>query len=161
MFQTSFIFLCIELISGCCRWYSPVVFGSLWSILSTSMNVPASVGPLMSSFVTDQNNGNWRLVLKLCGSAACGFAAVCFLTLKDKPEDVGLSLSALTDYTPPHVEDVKVNSKTAKNPVGSTWRRIFSSPYTYVVSLGYLVSLFLKGVVSDWSQLYLIQVRFH
>nr|CAB3266254.1 glucose-6-phosphate translocase-like [Phallusia mammillata] len=140
------------------RWYSPKIFGSMWSLLSTSMNVPASIGPLLCAYVLDRNGGNWRMIMSLCGTVSCGFAAVAFFVLRDHPEDIGLTLAKITgDESLNEAKPEKETKETNKKAKQMTIKRIFSSFYTYVLCVGFLMSLFLKGVVDNWSSLYLIQ----
>uniref|UniRef100_H2ZBP2 Major facilitator superfamily (MFS) profile domain-containing protein n=2 Tax=Ciona savignyi TaxID=51511 RepID=H2ZBP2_CIOSA len=135
------------------KWYSPAVFGTLWSTLSTSMNVPASLGPIACSLFITWSNGSWRPVMMFFGVTSVFVAVGSFFILKDRPEDVGLTLENLTGEK---IDDGKVvKNKTPGKQ--SAWPRILSSPYTYVICVGFLVILLIKGVMCDWGSLYLIQ----
>ncbi|XP_076823137.1 glucose-6-phosphate exchanger SLC37A4-like [Clavelina lepadiformis] len=143
------------------RWYSPKTFGTLWSTLSTSMNVPASIGPLFCSVYVSWTGGSWQSVMLMAGTLSCGFAFASLFILKDKPEDVGLTLEALTGETAsendsPNAKENKTEDSN-QTPKQNVVKRIFSSIYTYVLMLGFAITLFVRGVLGNWGALYLIQ----
>nr|XP_002130897.1 glucose-6-phosphate exchanger SLC37A4-like [Ciona intestinalis] len=141
------------------KWFSPAVFGTLWSSLSTSMNVPASLGPIACSVFIAWSSGSWRPVMLFFGGASICVSFGSLFVLKDRPEDVGLTLEMLTGEKKIAEDQKKNKESTMTKSKHSTWSRILSSPYTYVVCGGFLVSLIIKGVVCDWGSLYLIQEK--
>ena len=112
----------------------------------------------------------------ICGTISCGYAFLVLFIVHDKPEDVGLTLEALQKGS--SQQSLKCNDAVTKKPKlsnsqevenngkqkvasqksNNVWLAIFTSFYTYVISMGFLLTLLLKGILSDWSPLYLIQV---
>lgn len=141
------------------------MFGTLWGGLSTSMNVAAGIGPLISSYLLSINNNDWRIVMQLCGTISCGYSLSLLLIIKDQPEDVGLTLHMLSGNSDTTLKE-KLPSKSstqnnlqAKGNGLTSFKRIFSSFYMYALSYAFLIAMFTKGIVSNWGPIYLLQVR--
>ena len=47
------------------QWFSPTEFGTYWSVLSTSMNVACSAGPIVATFIIAALG--WRYLFNLFG----------------------------------------------------------------------------------------------
>ena len=99
----------------------------------------------------------------LVGMASCACAFVCLILVKDIPEDVGLTLvvqssSNRSNNKLTEKKQLKTTDKNTSKPGINVWIRILSSWYSYIISFGFLVSLLVKGVISDWGAIYLIQV---
>ena len=123
------------------------------------MNIASSFGPLLCATYVTINDGQWRPVMHICGTISCSYALATLLILKNKPEKNSLSVEESSDdpKKPDANEQDKMSAKVSLS-TASAMVAIFSSFYTYVVSFGFMVSLFIKGVLSDWIALYLNQV---
>ncbi|XP_062894790.1 glucose-6-phosphate exchanger SLC37A4a isoform X2 [Mobula hypostoma] len=130
------------------KWYEPAQFGTWWAVLSTSMNLAGSLGPLIAT--TMALSYSWRVTLSLSGSISMGIAFLCLFFIINEPMDVGL----------PNIEPgLKKGGK--KGPTGdeSTLKELLLTPYLWVLNIGYLVVFGVKTCCTDWGQLFLIQEK--
>lgn len=70
------------------QWFEPSQFGTWWAVLSCSMNLAGSLGPIVTT-VLSQSHG-WRSILSASGMISVLFSLVCLLLIKNEPRDVGL-----------------------------------------------------------------------
>lgn len=70
------------------QWFEPSQFGTWWAILSCSMNLAGSLGPILTT-VLSQSYG-WRTILLASGMMSVCFSLICLLLIKNEPRDVGL-----------------------------------------------------------------------
>ncbi|XP_078388661.1 glucose-6-phosphate exchanger SLC37A4a [Cetorhinus maximus] len=130
------------------KWFEPSQFGTWWAVLSTSMNLAGSLGPLIAT--TMALSYSWRVTLSLSGSIAVGMAFVCLIFIINEPMDVGL----------PNVEPgPKKGSKKGSVGNESTLKELLLTPYLWVLNFGYLVVFGVKTCCTDWGQLFLIQEK--
>lgn len=74
--------------SFCVQWFKPSQFGTWWSVLSCSMNLAGSVGPVLVTVLLQYYN--WRTILTVSGGVCAAFSFVCLAFVKNEPKDVGL-----------------------------------------------------------------------
>ncbi|XP_072342656.1 glucose-6-phosphate exchanger SLC37A4-like isoform X2 [Scyliorhinus torazame] len=130
------------------KWFEPSQFGTWWAVLSTSMNLAGSLGPLIAT--TMALSYSWRVTLSLSGSIAVGMAFICLIFIVNEPMDVGL----------PNVEPgPKKGSKEGSVGNESTVKELLLTPYLWVLNIGYLVVFGVKTCCTDWGQLFLIQEK--
>ncbi|XP_078055069.1 glucose-6-phosphate exchanger SLC37A4-like isoform X1 [Mustelus asterias] len=130
------------------KWFEPAQFGTWWAVLSTSMNMAGSLGPIIAT--TMALSYSWRVTLSLSGSIAVGMAFVCLIFIINEPMDVGL----------PNVEPgPKKGSKKGSAGDESTIKELLLTPYLWVLNIGYLVVFGVKTCCTDWGQLFLIQEK--
>lgn len=67
------------------KWFRDDQYGTAWSILSTSMNVAGTFGPLITAFIITYSG--WRYSLIFPGVVAMVFGFVQFFTVQDKPKN--------------------------------------------------------------------------
>lgn len=70
------------------QWFEPSQFGTWWSMLSCSMNLAGSLGPILATLLLQYYD--WRTVLTVSGTVCAAFAFVCLLFVRNEPKDVGL-----------------------------------------------------------------------
>lgn len=70
------------------QWFEPSQFGTWWSLLSCSMNLAGSLGPILATLLLRYYD--WRTVLTVSGTVCTAFAFVCLLFVRNEPKDVGL-----------------------------------------------------------------------
>ncbi|KAM8853910.1 glucose-6-phosphate exchanger SLC37A4a [Synchiropus picturatus] len=126
------------------KWFQPSQFGTWWSVLSCSMNLAGSVGPVVATVLAQSYS--WRSILWASGMSCVLLSCVCLLLIKNQPQDVGL----------PNLE-VSVQKSKAGASSHSTLSELLLSPYLWLLSLSYLVVFGVKTVCTDWGQLFLIQ----
>lgn len=84
--------LCCDFVSLflllCCQWFEPSQFGTWWAILSCSMNLAGSSGPIIATVLAQTYS--WRTILSVSGVSCVAFSTVCLLLIKNEPKDVGL-----------------------------------------------------------------------
>ncbi|CAM9765017.1 unnamed protein product [Lampetra planeri] len=135
------------------KWFEPSQFGTWWAVLSTSMNLAGSVGPLLAALLLSLGFG-WRSVLSGSGAVAVVTAVAAAALLRDQPSDVGL----------PDIDVQPGKGGKGKGSGGvrdSTLGELLTSPYLWVLSGAYLVVFGVKTCLSDWGQLVLIQEKLH
>lgn len=72
----------------CWQWFEPSQFGTWWAVLSCSMNLAGSLGPIIATVLAQSYS--WRTILSVSGMSCVAFSLVCLLLIKNEPEDVGL-----------------------------------------------------------------------
>ncbi|XP_063398249.1 glucose-6-phosphate exchanger SLC37A4-like isoform X1 [Mytilus trossulus] len=121
------------------QWCPPTIFGTVWSILSTSMNIAGTFGPLITA--TFIASIGWRESLRLAGMVSILIGFITFVLIKDKPAQN---------------QDVKKNTKKEETESISRWK-ILRLPGFLGVCLCYMtVSLIQYGII-QWGQLYLVE----
>lgn len=70
------------------QWFEPSQFGTWWAILSCSMNLAGSLGPIIATFMAQSYS--WRTTLSISGLSCCMVSFVCLLLIRNEPKDVGL-----------------------------------------------------------------------
>lgn len=130
------------------KWFEPAQFGTWWAVLSTSMNLAGSLGPLIAT--TMALSYSWRVTLSLSGSIAIGVAFLCLFFIVNEPMDVGL----------PNIEPgAKKGDRKGSTGHESTLKELLLTPYLWVLNIGYLVVFGAKTCCTDWGQLFLIQEK--
>ncbi|KAG7261410.1 hypothetical protein CRUP_023687 [Coryphaenoides rupestris] len=112
-------------------WFEPSQFGTYWSVLSCSMNLAGSLGPLLATCLLRYYD--WRTILSSSGLVCAAFSLVCVAFVRNEPTDVCLPASTLREF--------------------------LTSPFLWVLSLAYLVVFGVKTAATDWGQLFLIQEK--
>uniref|UniRef100_I3JZC8 Solute carrier family 37 member 4b n=1 Tax=Oreochromis niloticus TaxID=8128 RepID=I3JZC8_ORENI len=128
------------------KWYEPSQFGTWWSVLSCSMNLAGSLGPILVSVLLHYYD--WRTILTMSGIFCAAFSFVCLVFVKNEPKDVGL----------PSMEAAAKKGAKGGNSE-STLSEFLLSPFLWVLSLGYLVVFGVKTAATDWGQLFLMQEK--
>lgn len=128
------------------KWYEPSQFGTWWSVLSCSMNLAGSLGPIMVTVLLQFYD--WRTILSMSGFVCAALSLLCVVFVKNEPKDVGL----------PSVEAAAKKGAKGGN-TESTLKDFLLSPFLWVLSLGYLVVFGVKTAATDWGQLFLMQEK--
>uniref|UniRef100_UPI003AB0D91C glucose-6-phosphate exchanger SLC37A4b isoform X1 n=1 Tax=Centroberyx gerrardi TaxID=166262 RepID=UPI003AB0D91C len=128
------------------KWFEPSQFGTWWSVLSCSMNLAGSLGPILATVLLQYYD--WRTILSMSGIFCAAFSFVCVVFIKNEPKDVGL----------PSIEAAAKKGAKGGNSE-STLREFLLSPFLWVLSLAYLVVFGVKTAATDWGQLFLIQEK--
>lgn len=128
------------------KWFEPSQFGTWWAVLSCSMNLAGSLGPIIATVMAQSYS--WRTTMSIAGLSCVVVSFVCLLVIKNEPKDVGL----------PNIEAAGVKKgKAGTSSDESTLKEFLLSPYLWLLSLGYLVVFGVKTAFTDWGQLFLIQ----
>lgn len=70
------------------QWFEPSQFGTWWAVLSCSMNLAGSLGPIVATVLSQSYS--WRAILSTSGMICIVASFVCLLVIKNEPKDVGL-----------------------------------------------------------------------
>ncbi|XP_018421675.1 PREDICTED: glucose-6-phosphate exchanger SLC37A4 isoform X2 [Nanorana parkeri] len=128
------------------KWFEPSQFGTWWAVLSCSMNLAGTLGPIIATLVAASYS--WRTTLSVSGLICVGVSVVCLILIKNEPSDVGL-------------KNIEVGPKKGKKGSGAsdetTLKEFLLSPYLWLLCAGYLVVFGVKTCCTDWGQLFLIQ----
>ncbi|KAM9853377.1 glucose-6-phosphate exchanger SLC37A4a isoform 2-T2 [Aulostomus maculatus] len=127
------------------KWFEPSQFGTWWAILSCSMNLAGSLGPIITLVLAQTYS--WRTILAASGLICVALSFVCLLVIKNEPKDVGL----------PNLDVAAKKKKGAASGEESSLAEFLLSPYLWLLSLSYLVVFGVKTACTDWGQLFLIQ----
>ncbi|XP_075046974.1 glucose-6-phosphate exchanger SLC37A4 isoform X2 [Mixophyes fleayi] len=128
------------------KWFEPSQFGTWWAVLSCSMNLAGSLGPIIATLVAASYS--WRSTLSFSGLICVGVSVLCLLLIKNEPSDVGLK------NIEPGPKKGKKGSQAADE---TTLKEFLLSPYLWLLCAGYLVVFGVKTCCTDWGQLFLIQ----
>uniref|UniRef100_A0A8C4PVX8 Solute carrier family 37 member 4a n=1 Tax=Eptatretus burgeri TaxID=7764 RepID=A0A8C4PVX8_EPTBU len=131
------------------QWFPPSQFGTWWAMLSTSMNVAGSVGPLVAAWLVPSLG--WRGLMAGAGVVALGTSGMAFTVIREKPTDVGLA----------PIPGVGGTEKGRGGKHEGSVMALLTSPYLWLLSSSYLVVFGAKSALSDWGQLVLIQEKGH
>ncbi|KAM4015563.1 glucose-6-phosphate exchanger SLC37A4 isoform 2-T5 [Anomaloglossus baeobatrachus] len=126
------------------KWFEPSQFGTWWAVLSCSMNLAGSLGPIIATLVAASYS--WRSTLSFSGIICVGVSVLCLILIKNEPSDVGLKN---IDLAP------KKGKKGSADE--TTLKEFLLSPYLWLLCTGYLVVFGVKTCCTDWGQLFLIQ----
>ncbi|XP_060902186.1 glucose-6-phosphate exchanger SLC37A4a [Labrus mixtus] len=127
------------------KWFEPSQFGTYWAVLSCSMNLAGSFGPIIATVLAESYS--WRTILSVSGMICVAFSFVCLLLIKNEPKEVGL----------PNIEAAAIHSKEGSFSDKSTMSEFLLSPYLWLLSVSYLVVFGVKTACTDWGQLFLVQ----
>ncbi|KAM8927370.1 glucose-6-phosphate exchanger SLC37A4 isoform 2-T2 [Pelodytes ibericus] len=128
------------------KWFEPSQFGTWWAVLSTSMNLAGSLGPILATLLAASYS--WRSTLSLSGLICVGISVLCLIFIKNEPADVGLR----------NIEPgTKKGKKGTQSADETTLKEFIFSPYLWLLCAGYLVVFGVKTCCTDWGQLFLIQ----
>ncbi|KAF7665412.1 hypothetical protein LDENG_00144360 [Lucifuga dentata] len=127
------------------KWFEPSQLGTWWAILSCSMNLAGSMGPIIVTVFSQDYS--WRIILMISGMSCVAVSFVCMMVIKNEPKDVGL----------PNIEAAAKKGKAASSSDDSTLKDLLLSPYLWLLCSAYMVSFGVKTVCTDWGQLFLIQ----
>lgn len=133
-------------------WFPPENFGTWWSILSTSMNVAGSLGPLITTFLTIHYG--WRIGMLLPGLSCILLVLIFGVSIYERPSSLGLP-----DYLDVH-SDKKSDQNAGKGMTDST--KVYSillDPFLLLLGMNYMVLFVIRTCVFDWGQLYLIHEK--
>lgn len=128
------------------KWFEPSQFGTWWAVLSCSMNLAGSLGPIIATLVAASYS--WRSTLSFSGLICVGISVVCLILIKNEPSDVGLKNIELGP---------KKGKKGSQSADETTLKEFLLSPYLWLLCAGYLVVFGVKTCCTDWGQLFLIQ----
>ncbi|XP_029337781.1 glucose-6-phosphate exchanger SLC37A4 isoform X4 [Mus caroli] len=129
------------------KWFEPSQFGTWWAVLSTSMNLAGSLGPILATILAQSYS--WRSTLALSGALCVVVSFFCLLLIHNEPADVGLR----------NLDPAPSKGKKGSSKEESTLQDLLLSPYLWVLSTGYLVVFGVKTCCTDWGQFFLIQER--
>jgi len=131
------------------EWFSPYELGTLWSLLTAGCNLATSVSPILTAFLT--TNYGWSAAFVTPGVVTVVLSFLIYFVIWDSPSEIGLN-----EFNQTTLKEFRTESKTGK----STKEQIVAlllSPFLWVLSIGYLMTLFVKTGVGEWTQLFLIQ----
>ncbi|XP_028321327.1 glucose-6-phosphate exchanger SLC37A4-like [Gouania willdenowi] len=131
------------------KWFEPSQFGTWWAILTCSMNLAGSVGPIIATVLTQTYS--WRTILSVSGLTCVAVSFVCLLVIKNEPKDVGL----------PNIGAAAAakKDKAGSSSNDSTLSEFLLSPYLWLLSVSNLVVFGVMTACMDWGQLFLIQEK--
>ncbi|XP_041366360.1 glucose-6-phosphate exchanger SLC37A4-like [Gigantopelta aegis] len=127
------------------RLFSPSHFGTWWSILSTSMNVAGSVGPLVSAGLITLYG--WRTGIVAGGLLAISLSGISVFTMRESTTD---------PVKPVHKKDA---AKSKSSSLKLRLPELLGRPIYLAVCINYFVVSLIRGGCNDWGQLYLIQEK--
>ncbi|CAD5126183.1 DgyrCDS14353 [Dimorphilus gyrociliatus] len=122
------------------NWFSPTELGTWWSILSSSMNIACSVGPIVATYLIGIYG--WKSFFYIIGVFSVLLTLSTKFSLFDKPQDFG--------YKP------IVKDQTTKQGRGS-FKDLLTNRLMWIVGFCYMNIFLIRTAVLDWGQLFFIQ----
>lgn len=127
------------------QWFSPVQFGTWWSVMSASANISGGISPFISAFLI--LNYGWRFSLCVAGVVSIILGIISMFCITNSPTDVGLESFA---------ESKKKKDADSSGDDEAKVADILRSPFLWLVSFCYMIVFCAKTSTVDWSQLYLM-----
>ena len=117
--------------------------------MTAGCNLATSVSPILTAYLT--TSYGWSSAFIIPGVGAVVLSLLIYSIIWDSPSEVGLDefnqISPLKSRTE---HDTVKNKKTQV-------KALLLSPFVWVLSTGYLMTLFIKTGVGEWTQLFLMQ----
>ncbi|KAG8192201.1 hypothetical protein JTE90_009962 [Oedothorax gibbosus] len=127
---------------------SPTQFGTLWSILSSSINVAGSLAPFISSYIV--LHYGWRASVFTSGIISVLFALLGAFALQ---------LSIGNEETCESSNTKKCKASATNNSSEGSFLDLLFDPFLIMLSASFLVVLGARTALATWGQLYLIEER--
>ncbi|XP_060602622.1 glucose-6-phosphate exchanger SLC37A4-like [Ruditapes philippinarum] len=129
------------------KWFKDEQYGTAWSVLSTSMNVAGTLGPLIAAFIITYSS--WRYSLLLPGVLAMVFGFIQYVIVRDKPGD----------YTGDKTKKKTTGNKNSEKVLSR--RELLKLPGYLGVCITYgVISLIQYGTL-QWAPVYLVNELGH
>lgn len=128
------------------QWFSPLSFGTWWSILSASANVSGGFSPFVAAYFI--LHYGWRTSVMVSGFVSVVFGILSVFTVINSPTNVGMPTFA----KPPRKDSI---SNTADAMT------VLSSPFIWIVCACYSMVFCAKTSAVDWGQMYLMEDHKH
>ena len=125
------------------------MLGTLWSLLTAGCNLATSISPMLTAFLT--LNFGWSAALVTPGVSTAAMSVLAYYLICDSPSEIGLE-----EFTQRTTMKSRTENKTVENRKDYIITMLHS-PFLWVLSAGYLLTLFVKIGVGEWTQLFLIQ----
>ena len=123
--------------------------GTLWSLLTAGCNLATSISPIVTAFLT--TNYGWSAAFITPGITTAVVSVLVYCVICDSPSEIGLD-----EFIQKTTKPLKTEHKTAMTKREQIVALLLS-PFLWVLSVGYLVTLFVKTGVGEWTQLFLMQ----
>lgn len=127
-------------------WCSPEQFGTVWSVVSTSMNLAGTVGPIVTILLVTKLG--WRYCIQIAGSAAVVVALFCFAVVKDRPG---------SETVNQRKNDKKKDDKEPETNISR--KELLFLPGFLGNCCCYLGTALVQHGVLQWSQLFIVQEK--
>ena len=82
------------------QWFSPLQFGTWWSVLSASANLSGGISPFIAAYFI--LHFGWRFSVLVAGAVSVLMGLVSFFVVINSPTDVGM----ITFAKPPRKESI-------------------------------------------------------
>lgn len=123
--------------------------GTLWSLLTAGCNLATSVSPIVTTFLT--TSYGWSAAFVTPGAVTVVLSIVIYFVIWDSPSERGLD-----EFNQIIPWESRTEGRTEKNKKAQVIA-ILLSPFIWILSIGYLLTLFVKTGVGEWTQLFFIQ----
>lgn len=131
------------------EWFSPYELGTLWSLLTAGCNLATSISPILTAYLT--TNYGWSAAFITPGISTAVISVLVYFVICDSPSEIGLDEFIQRTTVPSNTEHKTAMTKREQIVA------LLRSPFLWILSVGYLVTLFVKTGVGEWTQLFLIQ----
>jgi OPA family sugar phosphate sensor protein UhpC-like MFS transporter len=136
------------------HWYSQKERGTWWGMWNSSHNVGAALIPIVVGFIA-QFFG-WRYGMYVPGMICIGIGFFLLYCLRDTPQSLGLPPieQFKNDYPPneyPQKEEISVKELLFKY--------VLTNPYIWILAVAYFFVYVVRGAISQWSPLFLMETR--
>ncbi|XP_055995779.1 glucose-6-phosphate exchanger SLC37A4-like isoform X1 [Ostrea edulis] len=128
-------------------WTNPDQFGTVWSVVSTSMNLAGTVGPIVTTLLVTKLG--WRYCIQIAGVLSITVGFLCLLIVKDKP---GTNANKLKDMDNKKKEDKPAESNVSR-------KDLLFLPGFLGICMCYLVTALVLHGILQWSQLFMVHEK--
>ncbi|XP_067930185.1 glucose-6-phosphate exchanger SLC37A4-like [Watersipora subatra] len=121
-------------------WFPPPQFGLCYALLSSAVNVIATLGPGVANALAYAYG--WRFAIQIPSIISILSSGVLYYCLWDRPSDVGYE-----------------DQYSQVSAVQEHWSDLAGSEFMAFISVVYLLLFMVKTCCQDWGQQYLLQER--
>ena len=123
--------------------------GTLWSLLTAGCNLATSISPILTAFLT--SNYGWSAAFITPGVSTAVISVLVYCVICDSPSEIGMDEFIQRATVPSETEHKTAMTKREQIVA------LMLSPFLWILSVGYLMTLFVKTGVGEWTQLFLMQ----
>ncbi len=139
------------------QWFSIKERGTKMAIWNTAHNVGAALVPILIIYGMSWFN-NWHVKFYLPGMVAVFIAIIIYLTLRDRPEALGLP--NIEDYKndyPEKIEGVDQNAPISSKEIFMKY--VFNNKLLWLIAFANIFVYLVRYGVLDWAPTYLEKVK--
>ena len=136
------------------HWYSQKERGTWWGLWNSSHNIGAALVPIAMGYIAE--SFGWRWGMYGTGLLCIGIGFFLLYCLRDTPQSLGLP--TIEEYK----NDYPPSERSQKDDI--PWKEllfkyVLTNPYIWILAIAYFFVYVVRGAISQWSSLFLMETR--